>query len=218
MKTLAFDTTTGFCSVMLTDNQNVRDVFCEPLVFGQSELLMVKIKEMLDAACWHVRDLDLVAVCTGPGSYTGLRSSIAVARSFGLASPKTTIAGVNAFDVYAKGLPADKRADLNAVIVETKREDFYVAYYNKDLKVLEKGKTAFAQDIILDIGNKRVSLCGDGVSRFLSLTNGLNTEHAVCDEKPSVETLGSIASERFAAGSVDFPHPVYLKSADICVK
>lgn len=218
MKTLAFDTTTGFCSVMLTDNKDIREVFCQSLVFGQSELLMVKIKEMLDSVSWTVPDLDLVAVCTGPGSYTGVRSSIAVARSFGLASSKTQILGVNAFDVYAQSLAPEKRADINAAIIETKREDFYVAYYDKNLKPLQNGKTAFYKDIIQDIEKQSVSVCGDGAKRFLTVASGLDLKDSIFDENPSIEVLTKIAIQRFSAGKTDFPHPLYLKSADICVK
>ena len=84
MYTLAFDTTTNFCSIALLKDDKVQDVFSQSLTFGQSELLIVKIKEILDCVNLKASDLDLIAVCTGPGSFTGVRSSISLARAFAL--------------------------------------------------------------------------------------------------------------------------------------
>ena len=218
MYTLAFDTTTSFCSVALLCEKKVQSVFSQSLDFGQSELLVVKIKEILDCQKLNISDLSLISVCTGPGSFTGVRSSIALARTFGLGSPKTALLGVSAFDVYAASIEPSKRAEINAVIVETKRDDFYTAYYDQNLNKIEQGKTAFYDEIIADLRGKSVTFCGDGAERFLSKKSGLHIHEAIFDISPSVVTLAKIGLARFSNGEINFPKPIYLKAADICVK
>ena len=218
MYTLAFDTTTNFCSIALLKDDKVQDVFSQSLTFGQSELLIVKIKEILDCVNLKASDLDLIAVCTGPGSFTGVRSSISLARAFALGVEKITLFGVSAFDVYVAALETSKRAEINAVIIETKRDDFYVAYYDTNLNKIEPGKTAFYDEIIRDLSGHSVTFCGDGAERFLSKPSGLHIHDAVFDTSPNVVTLANIGRVHCLNGDVNFPKPIYLKAADICVK
>ena len=218
MKTLAFDTTTNFCSVALLDDRIVQNVFSESLLFGQSEKLIVQINDMLENKQLSIADMDLIAVCTGPGSFTGVRSSIAAARAFGIACPNVTLSGVDAFDIYAASLKDEQKAPCNAVLIETKRDDFYVAYYDNNLKRLQAPKTAFKDEILRDLDKKDVTLIGDGVERFLSLPCNIQIKNTVTLSCPPVENLGFLAVQRYQDHKTLLPKPFYLKSADICVK
>ncbi len=218
MWTLAFDTTTSYCSVALFEDKTAKSVFSQSLMFGQSELLIVKIKELLEENRLSVKDLDLIGVCTGPGSFTGVRSSIAAARTFALAQNKIAVTGINAFDAYVSLIEPKQRAERTAVIVETKRDDFYVAYYDINLQKIESGKTAFYDEIIADLRGFSTTFIGDGVERFLSKPSGLHLHDAVFENCPPIKDIALLAIKRFEDKNLDFPKPFYLKAADICVK
>lgn len=218
MWTLAFDTTTNFCSVILTNGTNKQIVFSEEMTFGQSEVLIPQIKKMLKKSSLEFSDVNLVAVCTGPGSFTGVRSSLAVARTFSIAKPQLHVAGISAFDVYIRGLKESQRAEINLVVIETKRDDFYVACYDKDLNLIFEPEAAFAQDIIKKLGEKTLSLVGDGVERLMPYLKGKNVHCVVPLVHPDIETLARIAIEQLSKKKTAFPKPLYLKAPNICVK
>lgn len=79
MYTLAFDTTANGVSVLLSKDGRTIDLFQEEMDFGQAEVLIPEIRNTLEAENLQFKDLGLAVVCTGPGSFTGVRSSISAA-------------------------------------------------------------------------------------------------------------------------------------------
>ncbi len=215
---LSFDTTTNYCQICLSDNQKIVQRFSREMTFGQSEILILQIKEILDHNNLTMKDISLVNVCTGPGSFTGVRSSIAVSKAFALANPEITLCGVNAFDAYAFDLSQNQISPLNAVIIETKREDFYVAYYNEKLQKTTQPQTAYKEEILQVLKNQQITLTGDGVERFLSSDTGLKIHDVHFEPCPSISRISLLGYDRYQRKSTDFPKPLYLKAADICVK
>lgn len=218
MFTLAFDTTSNFCSVVLFHNQERLEHYEEEMDFGQAEVLMPEIARMLQTHNLQFSDLSLVVVCTGPGSFTGVRSSISAARAFGLACPQVTVCGISAFDAYAAEFNPEELAEINAVLIETKREDFYVQYYDNKLNKLGAPITAFYEDIIHFLSSHRVSLAGDGVERFLNKPSGLSLHAVKMQYNPPIDKLALIGMQRYNDKNTDFPKPLYLKAPDVCVK
>ena len=78
---LALETSTLSCSVALFDGDAClhSEQRCEEQHVHASNLLPM-IDAALKAAGWQASDLASVAVCAGPGSYTGLRIGISTAK------------------------------------------------------------------------------------------------------------------------------------------
>ena len=218
MFTLAFDTTVNFCSIVLFNGSQEIARFEKEMDFGQAETLIVKIDEIIKKHNLIFKDLSLVTVCTGPGSFTGVRSSISAARAFKLACPNVNIAGINAFETYIAELKNEEISEINAVIIETKREDFYIQYYDHNLNKIMPPSTAFYEDIIKVLGNKKVTLIGDGVERFLSRPSGLNLHYVKIKQNISIDQLALAGLKKLSNKTIDFPKPLYLKAPDVCVK
>jgi tRNA threonylcarbamoyl adenosine modification protein YeaZ len=80
------------------------------------------VRDVLEAANVTIDDIALVAVCTGPGSFTGLRIGVALAKSIAQARDLPVI-GVSSYDVVDEGAGATyPRISL----VEGKRDFYYV--------------------------------------------------------------------------------------------
>src|SRR5659263_56680 len=77
---LCIETATGVCSVALCDENSVISMIEAPSVMSHSASLTVIIQELLRSAPVEVRQLDAVSVSKGPGSYTGLRIGVSVAK------------------------------------------------------------------------------------------------------------------------------------------
>jgi tRNA threonylcarbamoyl adenosine modification protein YeaZ len=115
--TLALDTTTKTSSCAVA-----RDgiVLCEQAGDGskpQAERLPGDLIALLAHAGLSLADIDLFAVATGPGSFTGLRIGIATMQGLAFATGKPLV-GVSGFDALAHvifRLPAFARSALRHV-------------------------------------------------------------------------------------------------------
>ncbi|MCX5513800.1 tRNA (adenosine(37)-N6)-threonylcarbamoyltransferase complex dimerization subunit type 1 TsaB [Kaistia algarum] len=84
MIVLAIDTALEDCSVAIGQGSDIR-LSERTIGRGHAEILMPATAALLAEAGLSARDLDRIAVSTGPGSFTGLRVGIAAARGLGLA-------------------------------------------------------------------------------------------------------------------------------------
>ena len=218
MYSLAFDTTGAGCSIALYNNDKPVEVFCECMDFGQSEALIPEIEKMLKRNKLSFDKIGVLSVCVGPGSFTGVRSSISAAKAFGIACEKLALTGVSAFEAYINAVEDEKLAEVNAVVIETKREDFYYQLFdNKRVKLCEAGALN-REDINALLKGKKVSFAGDGVERFLNGSAGFS----VCSVSPftslPIESLAKCGIKKFENKRLDFPKPLYLRAPDVCVR
>lgn len=220
MYNLAFDTTAAACSIALFEDTEIKAEFRKSLDFGQSEMLIPEIKNLLEKQQMSFTDLEMITVCTGPGSFTGVRASISAARAFGIACPSLQICGVDAFSSYAIhwSLNPDAIGDYNIVLIETKREDFYYQIFDKSLKPLTEPSAGMTDEIIHQMRYKKVSFIGDGVERFLMKPTGLSLLAINSFDSLPIEYVGLSAYKQYRDKRIDFPKPLYLRAPDVCLK
>jgi tRNA threonylcarbamoyladenosine biosynthesis protein TsaB len=97
--TLAFDTATGAATSALTEDA---EVLGERV--SRAQTLLEDVDALLRQAGAHPSDLDRLAVGIGPGSFTGVRIGLAVARGLAL-SLDLPGAGVSTLAALAAGAP-----------------------------------------------------------------------------------------------------------------
>ena len=68
--------------------------------------LLVAVDELFLSAGVSPNDLDVVAVCVGPGSFTGVRVAVSICKGLAVES-KTKIVTVSNFDVFEEKLECD---------------------------------------------------------------------------------------------------------------
>ncbi len=90
--------------------------------------LVMEIGELLNAHSLTPRDVDLVAVSRGPGSFTGLRVGMVCAKTFAYATGCRFIA-VDTFAAIAENAPAELTRVF--VIEDAQRDDLFVGEYTR---------------------------------------------------------------------------------------
>ena len=100
MRILGLDTTGAQCSVALVDAAKVLAYKSEKIGRGHAERLAPMVAEVLAEAGLTARDVDKLAVCTGPGSFTGLRVALAFAKGFALPR-KLPVVGLSSLSIWA---------------------------------------------------------------------------------------------------------------------
>lgn len=105
---LAMDTATARASIALHDGQTLRSECTWEAVNRHTTTLAARIAQMLDTSEVTPAYLTAVAVCIGPGSYTGVRIGVALAKGMAIARQLPLI-GIPTLDILAAAQPADER-------------------------------------------------------------------------------------------------------------
>lgn len=99
---LAIDTTAAHCAAALLSGDRVLAHRFDPMIKGQAERLMPMVEEILQENGKTPGDLEAIAVCTGPGNFTGIRIAVAAARGLALSLGIPAI-GVSRLEALAYG-------------------------------------------------------------------------------------------------------------------
>ncbi len=215
MFTLAYDTTGAQCALILQNDGRTVDRYVEAMDFGQAEALIPQIRIMLERAALRFAELGLLTVCVGPGSFTGVRAGISAARAFAMACPGVTVAGVTAFEAYVRALEPQELAEINAVIIETKRDDYYFQLFDENLKRLTDPAAGTYDNLKDLLRHRKVSLVGDGVERFLARPSGLSLHAIKMLEALPIEQLAAAGLKHYRDKVIDYPKPLYLRAPDV---
>ena len=130
MKACIIDSSAGELALAVIDGENTYEYVGNAGARRHTSEILVQLDELFKKAEIDARELDYVGVVVGPGSFTGVRSSISAARVFNIACPNLNVGGISAFDAYINVLSEDELAEINAVIIETRRDDFYVQIFD----------------------------------------------------------------------------------------
>ena len=172
MRILGFDTATSACSAAVWEDGRIAARRFEPMSRGQSERLMPMVREVLSEAGADFPDLDLLAVTTGPGAFTGLRIGLAAARGMALAGDLACFGGTT-LDAVAAGASETERQKENVLVVlDSKRAEVYAQAFRSDLLPLSEAQALMPADLVALTANgegdaDRMLVAGDGAGQVI---------------------------------------------------
>ena len=123
---LAIDTATTRASIALHDGRTLRSECTWEAVNRHTTTLAARIAQMLEDSNLTPATLTAVAVCIGPGSYTGVRIGVALAKGMAIARQLPLI-GIPTLDILVAALPADERP-LYAVFAAGRQRAGFARY------------------------------------------------------------------------------------------
>ena len=156
---LAVDTSTARAGIALYDG----DVLAESVWHAgrdHGRLLMPAIEETIQRLGRHSGDVTAVAAARGPGSYTGLRVGLAVARGFAVALDVPAY-GIGSLEVLAAGLPPLDRPVY--AVLAAGRGRFATALFrpDHDTYVQASEVMGLTLDSLLRLVGERCAIVGD---------------------------------------------------------
>ena len=126
MKYLTLDTTTKVTAVSLAeDGCLVAEGFLHT-VKTHSEQLIPLLDQLLKASSWTLRDLELIGVVRGPGSFTGIRIGIASAQGLAQVLELPLLAVLSLETLAWAGV--NREEDI-VPILDARRNEWYTARY-----------------------------------------------------------------------------------------
>ena len=189
MLILAFDTATDRATSALVDDG---EVLGERV--SRASTLLSDVDALLRQAGAHPRDIDALAIGTGPGSFTGIRIGLAAARGLGLALG-VTAAGVSTLDALATGAPGA------TPVIDAKRREVFVP-----------GPRAVAPaELALESGALYV---GDGAVRYRELLEQGGAEVPPDGDERHLPRARFHAALARDFGPVELVEPLYVRVPD----
>lgn len=210
---LHIETSTSVCSVAVSeDGQNIfsKEDFQGP---SHATLLGVFVDEALSFADSHAIPVDAVAVSCGPGSYTGLRIGVSMAKGicYGREIPLIGIPTLKVLCVpvllYHGNLPEDA---LLCPMLDARRMEVYAAVYDRALNPLRE----IAADVVdehayIEFLDKRpVYFFGNGAAKCKEKITHPNA-HFIDDIHPLAKMMFPLAEK--AVAEKDFKDTAYFE-------
>jgi tRNA threonylcarbamoyladenosine biosynthesis protein TsaB len=183
------------------------------------------LDQILKKANWRKSDIGLVAVDIGPGSYTGLRVGLAIAKIMSYAL-KADIIGVSSLDALASGLAGQAAAvRYFCPVIDARWNQVYSAFYRADGRPNGRMTDYLAispEDLVKLIRRYpgEVLLSGDGLKSYGPVFERLGARARRAEERfwlPRARQIAILGAELYQAGRRDDPikiMPLYLRRTE----
>jgi tRNA threonylcarbamoyladenosine biosynthesis protein TsaB len=225
LRALGIETATSIASVAIVGADHVLAAQSLPQGGSHARTVLPLIESTLASAGMGLRDLDLIAVSIGPGSFTGLRIGLSVAKGLAMATGLPVV-GVPTLEAYAQS--AGPRRGLVCPVLDARKGEVYAAAFrwpahprgsSQPECVTEPAAVApqrFAASIELPC-----TLIGDGVDAYAALWRrelGEGAElvpyGALPPSAPVVARLGLARAAAFGVDDVADLEPRYCRQSE----
>ena len=187
MLILGIDTSTKICTCSIFDSEN--GVIAETSLSvkkNHSNIVMPIIDNLFKISDLTINDIDKIAVAIGPGSFTGVRIALGIAKGLAMALNKPLIA-VNELDI----LEAIASGNENEIIplIDARKERVYYKYQN-----------TYIDDYLINLisnfdKNKKYVFVGDGAINYTNILKDNLGENAIVLPMYNVFPRASILCE-----------------------
>lgn len=214
MTVLAIDTCFGACSAAVwSASAGLLAERFELMSKGQSERIVPMIADVLGSAKVDLGDVTRIAVTIGPGSFTGVRTGLAVARGLALATG-IEICGTTSLHVLATDVRAVRADHHIAIAVATRDGLVYLQLFRGEpIEPAAQACLATPARAVAMLGADRYLLAGSGASAIIAAGRERGAGHDLLDGPIEVRAA---TLARLARGlpRLDPPQPLYLRAPD----
>ncbi len=223
MTILAIDTTAKEVTTALLQNETILASASASASKCGSETILPLIESILSATGKTIRELELVALAVGPGSFTGVRVGVAMVKGmlFGRDIP---VAPVDTLEALAENL-----APMPGLVVpamDARRSEIYTALFEIEGGLPRRltedrgvSPAILAEEIARRYPNTPVSIVGDGRAvalpafTALGIPLALHPQDACMHSASSVGRVGFRMAQRGETVSASMLSPLYLRPA-----
>ena len=168
MKILGIDTSSNASSVALIEDNKLICEYTVNTKTTHSQKLMPMIENMLSISEVNIKEIDAIAICIGPGSFTGLRIGMATAKAISHVN-NLPIIGVNSLEILAGNMNlCDKKI---CSILDAQRTQVYMGQYkfeNNELVELKGVDVVEIDELIEELKNTNEEwiIVGEAVYKY----------------------------------------------------
>ncbi len=221
---LNIETATNVCSVALAHDGELMCLKESLKDKSHSTLLSVFINETLRENNMSAVQVDAVAVSKGPGSYTGLRIGVSVAKGICYGTNKPLIS-VNTLKAMANGMlslhnqnetgQSNPENTLFCPMIDARRMEVFTAIYDYLNNVIEDTRALIVEPSSFDeyLAEKRMVFFGSGAHKIKNIIHNKNAIF-IDNYDTSARNMINLSEEAFKKKefeNVAYFEPFYLK-------
>ena len=215
MKTLVFDTCFNKTYLVLKSDENVLAsiVIDSTDTNYHSAYLIPKIRDVLKTNSLLVRDLDAIGVNIGPGSFTGIRAGITIARVLSQQA-NLKLVGITSLEILSKLNNTNKKT---IVVTDARKNKVYFAEY-QNTKTITEPILVDKEELLKKITNDDVVIADISISNYLVENSIKALVYENCTDNLG-EFLSDIVSNKLKTENDDFNwakiKPLYIQKPSI---
>ena len=215
MRILAIDTSCGAASAAVYDDVLRKMLAQETIAMaqGHAEALGPMVQRVMSQVEGGFATIGRVAACIGPGSFTGIRIGLAMARAIAL-TIEAPVIGVTTFVAFAGPLLAEPKPGVIATAIDAKHGQVYFQLFEATGRPILAPMIASLRDVVRVIGAGPARLAGNAAPMLAEEAErtGLVFDASEASAYPDIV---SIARVGLAADPEAFPaRPLYVKAPD----
>ena len=213
MFVLAIDTSNTTLSVALVENNEILIEVVEATKNDHSKRLMPTIEALFKKVNRTPKELDLIAVAEGPGSYTGVRIGVTVAKTLAWTLNKPLV-GVSSLEILARNIKED--AYIIPLFDARRQTVFAGVYEGASSNVVISDGHYELQGLLdnLSKSEKKMYFLGNDVARYWDLIESVLGDKVIKVEDenlnmPHASVLANLALEKAPVDNIHHFTPKY---------
>jgi len=219
VRLLTVDTSTNIFSIALSDDETVLGEECGDAGPSTSAAIPSLIRSLFTNSGFQPKDLDAIAVTTGPGSFTGVRIGIALVKGLAFATGKPVVP-LSSLELLA--MNAGMSAVPVCTMFDARKGEVYTATFSfaDGFKPTRMEKAADPITVI-DETVEPTLFIGDGATRYRELICGRLGSLAIFPEehlhRPKASAAIPLAINLLRSGAAVSPFellPRYLRLSE----
>ncbi len=214
---LLIETSTEVCSVALSKGEKVLSFRVTKEPKSHARIIAFMVKDVLAEAGLSVSNCNAVVVSEGPGSYTGLRVGVSIAKGicYGASIPLIAVSSLELLAMLV--ISANNDISQNSIIIpmiDARRMEVYTAKFDHTGKVLSGTEAVIlSQDSFqTELEEGEVIFTGDGAVKYKDVTNHPNARFKILDADARGMVKPALSKYRLKEFvDVAYFEPFYLK-------
>ena len=143
MKILFLDTSSFFVTVSIIDNNEVVYNYQEEIKDDMSSKILPIIRDGFNSLDFDIKDIDKIMVVNGPGSFTGVRIGVTIAKVIAYSLKKDIII-ISSLEYLAT---TECNSKYIIPMIDARRGYYFAGVYDSDLNVIYKDNYVQMEDL-----------------------------------------------------------------------
>src|SRR5271169_2180533 len=215
MRILAIDTSCGAASVAVVEGSRAAPlvVMSRPMARGHADALAPMVEEAMRGVNGGFASLGRIAVATGPGSFTGIRVGLAMARAMGLALA-IPVVGVSTLAAFAAPLLSEPRAGIIAAATDARHGSVYFQLFEASGRPLGPPRCDTPRECIRAIGAGPAWLAGDAAAILANEAQRAGLPYDLDAARVAPDSVALAWMGLAVDPSISPARPIYVKPPD----
>jgi tRNA threonylcarbamoyladenosine biosynthesis protein TsaB len=215
MRILAIDTSCGAASVAVVEGGRAGPlaVISRPMARGHADTLPLMVEEAMRGVEGGFPSLARIAVAIGPGSFTGIRVGLAMARAMGLALG-IPVVGVSTLAAFAAPLLSEPRTGIIAATIDARHGSVYFQLFETSGRPLGPPRCDTLRECVRAIGAGPAWFAGDAAALIAGEAQRAGLPYDL-DAARAAPDIVALAQMGLAVDPSKSPaRPLYVKPPD----